>query len=298
MKPRLRPNTVLSYEQNVRVHIKPGLGKFTLAKLKPEDVQCFINKKLEEGFAPKTVAYLRALLCTALDQALRWGLISRNVATLVDSPSVPRYAGRPLDATEAATFLAAIRGTAHEALFVVPLSMGLRKGEVLALRWENIDFESRNLRVENTLYRLKGALQIGETKTERSRRALIMPEVGIAALREHRKRQNEARLRAGGAWVDGGFVFTNAIGGPLDPAWALEKLKAVFKAAGLRDIRFHDLRHSFATFLASQNIHPRVAMEMMGHSEIRTTLEIYSHVGSTLLEEGSAAIDKVLQKTS
>jgi integrase len=176
VKPRVRPLTYSGYAVNVRRHIIPALGDVRLDRLGPEQVQSFLNRKLTDGLSSKTVAYIRQVLRTALDQALRWNLVSRNVATLVPAPRKERKTIHPLEPHEIGKFLNAVAGRRLEALYVTTLALGLREGEVLGLKWEDVEFRVGTLRVQRQLQRFGGHLQLVEPKTDRARRVLDLPK--------------------------------------------------------------------------------------------------------------------------
>jgi len=287
VKSTVRPKTYESYTQVVRLYLAPSLGRHQLAKLEPQHVQAMMNamgaRAEEDGgpLSPRTVQYARAVLRRALGKALKWGKVARNVATLVDPPPVDRHEMRAFDPAEARRFLDAVRGDRLEALYAVALSLGLRQGEALGLRWQDVDLDAGLLHVRVALQRLKGqGPRLAEPKTRQSRRTLPLPAPLIAQLRAHRKRQLEDRLLAGGRWVGDtwGLVFANRTGGPLDPTHVVKAFKGHLRRADLPEIRFHDLRHACASLLVAQGTHPREVMEILGHSTITLTMNTYSHV--------------------
>lgn len=208
------------------------------------------------------------MLRGALNQAVRWDLLGRNPASLVEPPRVERYEIKPLTPVEARAFLAAIRGDRLEALYSVALTMGLRQGEALGLRWSDVDLDIGSLRIEKQLQRIEGRLQLVELKTKLSRRALIMPSSIVASLREHRHRQLEERSAARDRWVESGLVFTTPGGEALEGSTVTRHFHDYLERAGLPQRRFHDLRHSCATLLLVQGVSPRVVMDVLGHSDI------------------------------
>lgn len=295
VKPSVRYSTWKTYDMYARLHIIPALGKRPLVKLTPQEVQRFFNKKLEEGLTPRTVEQIRAILRRALGQAEKWGMVSRNVAALTSRPKVQRKRISPLDPDQARTFLDSLNGDRFDALFVLALSTGLRQGEALGLRWGDIDFETATVHVSGALQRVEGKLTRVEPKTNNSRRSIGLPPVAADALRAHRTRQIEWRLAAGETWQDTGYVFTSYIGTPVDASAVIKAFKKVLERAGLPDIRFQDLRHSCASLLMAQGMHPRVVMETLGHSQISLTMDTYSHVSAALQREAADAIDAILQ---
>ncbi len=294
VKPSVRPGTYASYASYVRLHINPNLGHHQLAKLTPQHVQAFLNSRTEAGLSPRTVQYIRAILRRALGQAMKWGLVARNVATLVDPPRSRRSEVRPLTPDQARLFLEAVRGDRLEALYVVAVALGLRQGEVLGVRWEDVDLEAGNLRVRHALQRVGGKLQLVEPKTERSRRTVDLPAPAIDALRAHRDRQAFERSFAADRWQEWGLVFTGPKGTPLDGTAVTKRLQRILAASGLPRQRFHDLRHCCASLLLAQNVPARVVMEILGHSQITLTMNTYSHVMPTAQREAAALMARIL----
>ncbi|MDQ2934069.1 MAG: site-specific integrase [Chloroflexota bacterium] len=289
----VRPRTLDGYQRIIGKHLAPAIGRIPLAKLAPADVQALLNAKSRAGLAPQTVRNVHAVLRRALGQALRWGLVGRNVATLVELPRIARSEVRALSPADAKAILAAVRGDRLEGLVNVTLATGLRQGEALALRWRDVDLEAGTITVRHTLQRLGGA-QLVEPKTMRSRRALAASVGTVAALRAHRTRQLQERLWAGSRWSEGDYVFTSTIGTPMVAGEVTRRFQQLLAAAGLPRMRFHDLRHGAASLLLAQGIHPRVVMEMLGHSTIAVTMNVYSHVTPALQREAADRMDGIL----
>jgi integrase len=274
-----RPRTYTSYTDIVRLHLVPHIGKCQLAKLTPEQVQTMLNVLGEQGLKPRTVSNVRAVLRKALNQAMRWGYVVRNVATLVDAPRTTTFSILPLDQEQAQRLLDAVAGHRLEALYRAALSLGLRRGEVCGLRWEDVDFEQQTLRVTGSLQRQNRRLERTVPKTTASVRTIALPPVLLRVLRQHAERQAREEAERSGEWQDCGLVFVSERGTPLEPRNVVRHFKTVLKKAGLPEtIRFHDLRHSCATLLIAQGVHPRVIMEILGHSQISTTMNTYAHV--------------------
>jgi integrase len=295
-KPSVRAATYRSYEGIVRVHLKPALGRHQLTALTPQHVQQMLNAKLASGLSARSVQYCRDVLRNALGQAETWGLVTRNVAALAQPPQVPHYEMRFLTPAQARTLLQAARGERLEALYAVALALGLRQGEALALRWQDVDLVAGTLRVRHTLQRVDGKLQLGEPKTSQSRRTLIMPPVVIAALRDQQARLALERVAAGPRWQEQDLVFCTTKGTPLDARNVTKGFKQLLAAAGLPDMRWHDLRHSCASLLLAQQVNHRVVMEILGHSQIALTMR-YSHVIPQLQEEAAQSMERVLTAT-
>ena len=254
-----------------------------------------LNAIAAAGAKPQTVRNIHAVLRRALTQALRWGAVSRNVATLVDLPRVDRHEVRGLSPTDAKAVMAAVAGDRIESLVLLTLSTGLRQGEVLALRWQDVDLEVDTVQVRYSLQRMPGrGVELVEPKTTRSRRTLALPTRTAMALRDHRKRQLAQRLWAGSRWQEGDFVFTSSVGTPMVGAEVTRRFQALLGAAGLPAMRFHDLRHGAASLLLAQGVHPRVVMEMLGHSTITLTMNTYSHVIPDLQREAATKMEAAL----
>jgi integrase len=287
-KPTIRASTYDSYRDIVELHLVPGLGRIPLAKLTPADVQAFLNRKREGGLSPRRVQMLHAVLRRALVTAERWGMISRNVARLAQAPRVPKHEIRPLRPEQARRLFECSSEDRLRALYVAALGTGCRQGELLGLRWEDVDLEAGRLRVRHTLARVDGKLTLLPPKTERSRRVVMLPEVVVAALLAHRTRQKMERLVAGSRWVDTGHVFTTTIGTPLEAAVVTRAFQRALTRAGLPRSRFHDLRHAAATFALSQGFTLEDVKNLLGHSSIVLTSNTYGHV----LEQRQMAVAK------
>jgi integrase len=189
--------------------------------------------------------------------------------------------------------LRAIEGERLEAFYVLALTTGLRRGELLGLRWDDIDLDSRQLHVRRALQRIEGKLRMVEPKTHTSRRSVVLPQLAVRALREHRKRQNRERLRLGEAWQEHGLVFASSIGTPIEPRNINRRWDELRVRVGLDWLRLHDLRHACATFLLAAGVPSRTIMEVLGHSEIGVTMNVYAHVLPELRQEAADAIDHV-----
>lgn len=295
VKVSVRPATYISYEHHIRNHIVPDIGRLPLRKLAPQHVRAMLNRKLASGLSARSVAYLRVVLRVALNQARRWNLVARNVAELVEPPRVERLRIEPLSPEQARTLLYTANGNRFEALYAVALACGLRMGEILGLRWGNIDFDRAQMKVSQSLQRQRGlGLVLTDTKTDRSRRTIRLPAPLIAALRAHRIHQLEERLAAGPRWKDSGLVFTSNLGTGLEPRNLHRAFKAMLAKAGLPDIRFHDLRHSAASMMLAQDVSLRVVMEVLGHSSISLTANTYSHVMPSLVQDAAEKMGDAL----
>ncbi|MBI4236302.1 MAG: site-specific integrase [Chloroflexi bacterium] len=290
---QVRLRTLRRYQEIVRLHLHPAIGHVRLSRLTPSHVEKMMNDGLAAGQSPRSVSHHRAVLRTALNVAMRDGHVVRNVASLAAPPQVPEREFHAMSLTEARALLEAVKGDRLEALFTVPLAIGLRQGEALGLRWPDVDFASRQLSVRRNLQRIDGEWRFLEPKTKKSRRTISLPAPIVDALHAHRTRQLEERLRAGAAWEGnkwGDLVFTDELGRPLSGFHALRRLRSLVVAAGLPPMRYHDLRHGAISLMAALGIPPRVAMEIAGHSDIGTTMNIYSHVPQEVQQEAAEKI--------
>ncbi len=301
-KHTVRPRTYERYEGAIRLHLVPGIGQYQLQKLAPQHLQKFYAKKIEEGLSPTTVLGFHKVLHLALEKAVRWNLVPRNVCDAVDLPRRKRYEFQTLNQEQIHQFLAAATSHRLEALFVLALATGMRKGELMALKWQDINFSTGMLQVRRILTHMparlngKGGYVEAEPKTEGSRRSITIAPLALEKLKQHRVRQLEYKLKAGPTWRENDLVFCSSVGGHLHTSRdVFTQFKKVLNQAGLPDIRFHDLRHSSATMLLSLGIHPKVVQEMLGHSQISMTMDIYSHVLPTMQKEAVSKLNDVLQ---
>ncbi|MBK7782842.1 MAG: tyrosine-type recombinase/integrase [Ardenticatenia bacterium] len=293
VKLRNRPSTYAAYASHVHTHLVPDLGKKKLARLTPEDVERFLAKKLEAGLTATTVVRIRATLRRALTIALRQGLVARNVAALADPPRAKSQQFEVLTAKQAQAFLEAIRGHRMEALFVVAIGTGLRQGELLGLQWPDIDFAGKRLFVRQALQRVDGVPTLVEPKTARSRRKVSFPAQALTQLRAQHEKDTEAR-RQDPQWNPLNLVFTSQAGTPLDGPNVTHKLQRALAEADLPRIRFHDLRHTYASLLLAKGVSMRVIMELLGHAQISLAMNTYSHVMPEAIEDAAGLMEDIL----
>jgi integrase len=272
----VKASTFAAYEHYTRAHLIPGLGKIRLTKLTPEDVEKFMRTKLAAKMAPQTVRHLRAILRHALNIAIRRGRLSLNPAQLVDPPRVPKKKQRRLTADQARTLLSSFQGHRLGALFTLALGLGMRQGQALGLRWEDVDFEGAKIHLERALVRVGGEYFLDEPKNETSAHVLPLPTPLADVLHAHKATQNRRRLTAGPEWLDNDLVFTTELGAPLNRHVVTHEFQKLLPTADLPHMTFHDLRGSCATLLAALGVHPRVAMEILGHADFGTTMRYYT----------------------
>ncbi len=257
-------------------------------------MESFYAKKLEEGLSPRTVNTFHNVPHKALDKARKSRLIVENVCDLVDPPRVEDIEISPLTLRQVKQLLRSAKGHHIEALLTLALATGMRRGELLGLKWQDIDFEKSILQVRRIMPRVPTKLKSEEkkgqveavTKTKKSRRGIILVPLAFEALQQHRERQSGAKKKAGDRWIERDLVFCTSIGTPLNPDRDVRlPFKRLLCEAKLPDIRFHDLRHSAATLLLGMGIHPKIVQEILGHSSIAMTMNVYSHVLPTMQQD-------------
>lgn len=293
-KDSIRPKTHNQYRQIVEQHINPNLGKIKLADLRPEMIQTVYNRKIELGFGARTVRLTHSVLRSALNQALRMGLIYRNPATVVYQPKLKETEMKVLDENQVRSLLIAAKGNRLEALYKLEITTGLREGEILGLRWSDLDWETQQLKIQRQLQRISGiGLIYSEPKSAAGRRMIMLGSETIASLKTHSSRQYTERVFAGDKWQENDLIFPSSVGTPLDPRNLFRQFKDLLRKANLPDIRFHDLRHTFATLALSQGVSVKVVQEMLGHSDASMTLKVYSHTTPGMQREAAKKMDEI-----
>ena len=294
VKGTVRNTTYERYEQISRARIVPMLGGVKLKALSPTHVRGLYKEKLS-SLSPRTVQYIHVTLHKALKQAVSDGLIPRNATEAVKPPQVRREEIRPLTPEQVKMLLEAASGDRLEALYVLAVHTGLRQGELLGLKWDDIDLETGTLQVRRALTTAKGGPRLAAPKTKGSRRRVSLTGSAAQALKSHLERQLEEIDRAGSLWQENGLVFASETGAPLDRRdLTSRRFKPLLKRAGLPHFRFHDLRHTCATLLLTQNVNPKVVSEMLGHSSIAITLDTYSHVLPNMQDSAAHALEVAL----
>lgn len=295
-KPTVRLSTYYNRQLAIKNHIIPALGHISLQALTPKDVQAFYAKKMRvepkpqagkkrSALKPQSVKNLHTILHKALDHAVKWGLISRNVCDLVELPASIRQEMQYLTLEQAKCLLEAAKDYKLEALLTLSVTTGIREGELLSLRWSDVDLEKKRLSVRRTLTHAGtyGILE-SEAKTAAGKRQMVLPDFVVRALKLHRKEQQVMRQRAS-KWLNENYVFCSRFGNHIQETNLRKKFKKVLAQAQLPNIRFHDLRHSAATILLAMGVHPKIVQEILGHSNIAITLDMYSHVIPTMHEK-------------
>jgi integrase len=293
----LRPSTLRSYRGIVHQHLIPSLGAHRLAALSAAHLQGMIQAALDRGRSPRSVRYDHAVLRKALEDAVRADLVPRNVAKLVTPPRVPHYQPHAFSEEELNRLGAALDGHWLGPVVTIAVGLGLRQGEVLGLRWEDVDLDRGVVSITGALQRVHGRLQRVEPKTRQSRRALRLSNELVSVLRARRSSQAEERQLAGPDWQESGYVFTTGVGTPRDGRNVTKHFQAIVAGASLGHRRFHDLRHTTGSMLVAEGIHPRVVMETLGHSQIALTMNTYAHVLPPQQTEVATTMGRVLARS-
>jgi integrase len=287
-----REKTIQSYQWIVDRYIIPEIGTLPLTRLTQRDINDFMGAKLAAGLSNRTVRYCHAIIRSALTTAEKEGLVARNVAKLADPP--PQTAGRvePLTPEDARRVLAAVAGDRLEALYSVALAIGLRRGEIMGLNWASVDLDRGTLIVKQTAQRINGKGIVIEqaAKNLTSRRTIPLPAFAIAALSHHRERQQTERQFAGDQWKETGLVFTTSIGTPLEPSNLLRHFHGILEVLNIDRRRIHDLRHTAASLLLAQGATLHEVKEILGHSQIALTANLYGHAYTSVLR---GTVDRV-----
>lgn len=300
-KQSIRPRSYERYEQIVRLHLVPTIGKTRLDKLLPQQVQSLYAQKQKEGLSANTVLTIHNMLHRALKSAVRWGLVSQNACDNVEVPRKAPYQIHPLTLAQTLILLDTVRGHKHEALFVLAVATGMRRGELAGLKWQDVDLEQGVLHINRSLVRVPTRMGSGymeaEPKTEKSRRSIPLPGFALEALQAHWQKQQRIKKEAGEFWQEHDYVFCTPLGEHINPGHdMLDEFKSILKRAGLPNVRFHDLRHGAATLLLGMGTHPKIVQEWLGHHDIGTTMDTYSHVLPTMQEGAAKQLNNLFQQ--
>jgi integrase len=286
----VKATTYESYERLIRLHLVPTLGRLKLKNLTTTHVRGLYREKLDHGLSPTSVQRVHALLHKALKQAVHDGLVPRNITETVKAPRQSRKEMSTLTREQARHFLNEAKGDRLAALYLLAIHTGLRQGELLGLKWNDVDLDRGTLQVRRILSAAKEGPTFTTPKNNKGRSVRLTAQA-VQALRDHRTRQAEEKLKHDGFWQDQSLVFTTLVGTPLNRHNVFSRsFKPLLREAGLPDIPFHGLRHSFATLMLAGGEHPKVVQEMMGHSSIRVTMDFYSHVLPDMQRE---AVDRL-----
>jgi integrase len=302
-KPNLSPRTTETYDYIVHTHLIPALGQIPLTELKPQHLTRFYADKLlsgrvdgKGGLSNRSVQYCHVTIHKALDIALKSGMISRNVADAVDHPKVKRHEMQTMNETDIHLFLEMARSTPYYALFYVAIFTGMRRSEILALRWSDVDLLLCQISVNRTIHQIHNGLVVyGAPKTDKSRRTIALTPSTCEVLIEHRETQEKFRESVGlKALTDDNLIFCTIDDKPYTPNSISHAWKNLSRRCGLKEIHFHSARHTHASLLLKQGIHPKVVQERLGHSSIQITLDTYSHVAPGLQQAAANRFDDIL----
>jgi len=287
--------TYRGYSVNIRRHIVPVLGDIRLRDLTAAQVDAFLARMLDQGLAPRTVQYARAVLRMVLERALDDGLVPRNAVTKAKPPKLERREMLTLDERQVRLLVESVAETRLVAPVVLATQCGLRRGEVCGLRWRDVDLDRGEVSVVQTLGRRTGAgLVTHAPKSQRSCRTVSLPPMSVAHLRKWRSRQREERLAAGPAWVGEDWIVSKIDGAPVDPNELSKSFRQFADEIGLPPVRFHDLRHTYAHLARRAGVDIKLIQKSLGHSTAAFTLDVYGHVGADELKEAAAKIERAV----
>jgi len=298
----IKPRTLESYKSTIELYLVPTLGKKNLKDIRPEELQSILNKMTKDGLSARTVRYTNQVLHSALNQAMKNGLILRNICDLIMLPKGDKKEMRVLTKDEQSIFFKYLKGNRYEFAFILCISTGLRVGELLGLGWKDVDIVNGTIKITQTLQRIKNedtgktSLQFGTPKTEKGRRTIPLLNSTLMLLKEHKRKQQLEKLRAGSKWIENNLVFTTELGTPVEPKnltriinKTVDKINEENEKISLdmqdpfliepfKRFGIHTLRHTFATRALEAGMLPKVLQEILGHSTITMTLDTYSHV--------------------
>jgi len=292
-KPNLSPRGFERYESIARVHLIPAIGNIPLTQLRPEHLQKHYTDKLNTGLSARTVRYLHVVTHKALQTAVKWGLVSRNVADGVDVPRARRTEMQTWDEDDITRFLEGAKDSRYYALFYTALYTGMRRSELLGLKWNDVDLILGEVSVTRSLHHLRdGSYIFTEPKSAKSRRTIALPPSAILTLREHHEKQKLERVMLGIPLTGDDLVFSTLEGKPLRPNTITRAWATLAARCGVKVIRLHDARHTHASLMLKQGVHPKIVQERLGHSSIQITLDTYSHVAPGLQQAAAARFDE------
>ena len=296
------PRTAESYQMEVERHLIPALGGIPLCQLQPQQLQNYYAYALTQGrvdgkggLSARTVLYHHRILSEALNHAVKMGMVARNVAKAVDPPRPRHFKIRTLASEDIPKFVEAAWGSLYYVLFFTALCTGMRLGELLGLRWCDVDLDSDSLSVVQALYKRRGVCRMVEPKSPHSRRRIALPSSLTRLLDQHAAKQEAQKILLGTLLSGDDLVFAYADGRPLDPGTVTHAFSRLLKEAGLPHIRFHDLRHTHATLMLKGGVHPKIVSERLGHASVAFTLDTYSHVMPGLQEAAAERFDRMLE---
>jgi len=295
IKSSLRKNTWLQYKQNTYLHIIPFLGEIKLKDLRPDQIQSLYNSKQKNNIGAATIRISHAILHKSLNQAVKWGLMGRNPADAVTRPRETKHEMSVLNLEQVKSLLSFLVGSRFEALYYLALTTGLREGELLGLKWNDLDWGSSRLQIKRQLQRIPHeGLHLVEPKSKAGRRAITLGYQAVEKLRGHNELQQKERLFAGERWQENDLIFPSTIGTPMEPRNLIRFHDETLAKIGLPPIRFHDLRHTAATLMLLQGTNPKIVQERLGHASIQLTMDTYSHVLPDMQSDIANRMDALL----
>lgn len=290
----VRPKTLERYADLFRLHIVPVIGNIQLQKLKPLHLEKVYERAFDRGLSAQSVQHIHRALFSSLRQAVAWQLIPRNIAEAVIAPRPEQRDVEPLTPAEVVRVLETVSGTILEIPTILGLGTGMRLGEVLGLRWSDVDLDKKSARISQTLQETRDGVIFGPPKTHRSRRGVSLPDFVVSALRQHKKEQSERRLIAGAAWKNHDLVIDRGDGQPLRTSSLSGRFAAAMKKADIK-LTFHGLRHGHASLMLAAGVNLKAVSERLGHSTIGITADLYTHVADQLHEAAAASLDAYLK---
>lgn len=295
-KNRVAYSTYLHYEGYIKNHIKPALGDNKVQDLKPLQIQLFYDSLLDAGtLSERSIHHIHRIISNALNLGVRLGEIQRNVATAVDPVPVKKKELEYWDIDDVNKFIDSARGHMHFIAFYLAIFTGMRQGEILGLKWDAIDFDNKTIHVHRAIKRKNGGYELKDLKNDSSYRSISMSESLLFELKKHKNKQNEHKLKTGEDYDDQGFVVATALGTFVLPTNIGRTFRLLIAKLEVKKIRFHDLRHTHASLLFKQNVHPKIVQERLGHSTIQITLDTYSHMLPNMQEAAAQKLDEIFK---
>ena len=296
---QVRPSTWKRYAQLIKFHIEPTIGNVRLDQVRPAHVASILDEMRANGLAPRTITQTRAVLGTALKRAVAWELIQNNPVQAIARPRTepPNLAVPTTD--ELLALIEASKQTPWEIPVLVAATTGMRRGEVLAVRWNDLDTNTGRLRIQRAVQRNNGATQFVEPKTPRAKRQVTLPDFVLERLRQHKSEQAKRRLKIGEAWQDFDLIADHGDGSPLSPDGFTQGFKRIAAAAGLDPkMRLHDVRHGVATMMLEADVHMAIASAVLGHADPAFTMRTYQHIVDGMSDSASDAITAAFKRSA
>ncbi len=291
----VRPGTLYQYRMTCKNHILPSLGNLRLGEVKPALIQKLYASKLQSGIGARTVEVIKAVLHRAFEQAIKLEILERNPVDATTPPKAPSKEMQFYDENQANQLLLAAKGNRNEALYYLAIATGLRQSELLGLKWSDVDWPKKHIKVQRQLKReFKKGDYFSQPKTKNGCRSVVLGKAAIAQLKEHRQRQNLERIVAGDSWQENDLIFPTPIGTPKNQSNLYREFTQFLAVVGLPRIRFHDLRHSAATIMLNHGVPPIIVSKRLGHYKVSMTLDIYGHLIPEMQEEAAELIDELI----